>query len=64
MERQSNIELLRIIAMFSIVIGHFILQTDSISMLNGINQFLAIFLSSARRISVAIFLLLLVSNKL
>lgn len=57
-DRDTNIELLRILAMFFIVVGHFILQTDSISFLSGYSQFGAVFFSSARRVSVSIFLLI------
>lgn len=58
MERQSNIELLRILSMFAIVIGHFILQTDTINVINDNYKFFAIFLSSARRMAVGVFLMI------
>lgn len=55
-ERNSNFELLRIIAMFFIVIGHFIGQTHSIDTLVGTNKVIAEFLAFLLKISVNIFL--------
>ena len=54
--RNSNIELLRIIAMFFIVAGHFVAQSGNIVYSFCVNDYLLIFLSSASRIAVNVFL--------
>ena len=53
-ERNSNIELLRIVAMIAIVSGHLISQGGDISYLS--TRIISIFLGSAARIAVNIFL--------
>lgn len=57
-ERNSNFELLRILLMLSIVVGHLILQTHCLDILEGGQLRIAVFLSSMRRIAVNIFLML------
>lgn len=55
--RQSNFELLRIVAMFFIVIGHFMAQGNYFSYDGGvISRCLALFLGNASRIFVNVFL--------
>ena len=54
--RQSNFELLRIVAMFFIVIGHFMNQGDYYSYAGGANKCLGFFAGSASRIFVNVFL--------
>lgn len=56
--RNSNIELLRIIAMFFIVAGHFILQSGDVVYSFCINDYILIFLGSASRIAVNVFLII------
>ena len=56
--RQSNFELLRIICMVSIVIGHFLSQTNSYEILIGSNLIIASFLGKFLRIATSIFLIL------
>ena len=58
MERKTNIELLRILAMFLIVMGHFVSQTHCINELSGMTQYFAVIFSSAARISVGLFLMI------
>lgn len=55
--RNSNIELLRIIAMSFIVAGHFIFQSGNIVYSFCLNDFILVFLGSASRIAVNIFLI-------
>ena len=55
--RNSNIELLRIVAMFFIVSGHFISQSGNIEYSFSINDFILVFLGSASRIAVNVFLI-------
>lgn len=55
--RNSNIELLRIIAMFFIVAGHFIAQSGDIVYSFCVNDYILIFLGSASRIAVNVFLI-------
>ena len=56
--RNSNIELLRIIAMFFIVAGHFISQSGNIEYSFCVNDFILVFLGSASRIAVNVFLII------
>lgn len=56
--RNSNIELLRIVAMFFIVSGHFIGQSGDVIYSLSINDFLLAFLGSGARIAVNIFLII------
>lgn len=55
--RNSNIEMLRIIAMFFIVAGHFISQSGNISYSFCLNDFILVFLGSGSRIAVNVFLI-------
>lgn len=55
--RKSNFELLRIIAMLLIIAGHFVGQTQAISNTTGVNCISALFLGSASRIAVNLFLM-------
>lgn len=55
--RNSNIELLRIISMFFIVAGHFISQSGSIEYSFCANDYILVFLGSASRIAVNVFLI-------
>ena len=56
--RQSNFELLRIIAMSFIVLGHSAGQSGILKELNGVSLLCVTFLSSASRISVNLFLMI------
>ena len=56
--RNSNIELLRIISMLLIVCGHFVQQSGEFNICECVNDLILIFISSASRISVKIFLLI------
>ena len=56
--RNSNIEILRIIAMFFIVAGHFISQSGNMEYSFCINDYILVFLGSASRIAVNIFLII------
>ena len=55
--RNSNIELLRIIAMFFIVSGHFISQAGNIDYSFCVNDYILVFLGSASRLAVNVFLI-------
>ena len=55
--RNSNIELLRIIVMFFIVAGHFISQSGDIVYSFCANDYMLVFLGSASRIAVNVFLI-------
>lgn len=55
--RNSNIELLRIIAMFFIVAGHFISQSGNVVYSFCINDYVLVFLGSGARIAVNVFLI-------
>lgn len=57
-KRNSNIETLRIIAMFFIVAGHFVGQSGSIQYNLTVNDYLVALLSSGSRVAVNIFLLI------
>lgn len=57
-KRNSNIELLRIIAMSFIVMGHFICQNELIPDSNFIDTFIFVFLGRGHRIAVNIFLII------
>lgn len=57
-ERQSNWEMLRIIAMLGIVTGHFFYQSGLIGALNGIDRFVAMGLGSTARIFVNVFIMI------
>lgn len=63
-QRNSNFELLRIIAMYMIVLHHctahgvFSYVSDNIGMVEHINNFLCVFLSSGGKIGVTIFVLI------
>ena len=57
-KRNSNIELLRIISMFFIVAGHFIAQSGNILYAFCLNDYFLVFLGSAARIAVNIFLII------
>ena len=56
--RQSNFELLRILAILMVVIGHFIRQSGLLESETGINGALNVFLGSGARIAVNIFILI------
>lgn len=56
--RKSNFELLRIIAMFLIVAGHFAAQTQAVSNTTGANCLIALYFGSASRIAVNLFLMI------
>lgn len=56
--RDSNWELLRIIAMLAIVSGHFVTQTKALDYVKGIDSIFAIIFGSGLRIGVALFLFL------
>lgn len=56
--RKSNLELLRILTILTIVIGHFISQSAICTNITGANAIAAGFLSSGVRISVNVFLLI------
>lgn len=57
-QRNSNVELLRIISMFAIICGHFVGQSGDFIFNNSVNDFLLIFISSGSRIAVNVFLLI------
>ena len=57
-ERQSNFEILRIIAMILIVAGHFAYQTGAMEQTTGMNYVFTLFWGSANRIAVNLFLML------
>ena len=57
-ERQSNFELLRIIAILLIIMGHFGTQGFDATKLGGINGALCVFFSSGSRIAVNLFLMI------
>lgn len=63
-QRNSNFELLRIVAMYLIVLHHctvhgvFSYVSDNIGMVEHINNFLCIFLSSGGKIGVTLFVLI------
>lgn len=57
-QRNSNVELLRIISMFAIICGHFVGQSGDFTFNNSVNDFLLIFISSGARIAVNVFLLI------
>ena len=56
--RNSNIELLRILSMLAIVIGHFVSQTHSIDALNGYSLWLTLLIGSGQRIAVNVFVII------
>lgn len=56
--RNSNIELLRLIAMFFIVAGHYLSYSGLIENVRGINQVFAFLIGSGARISVSLFLMI------
>ena len=56
--RQSNFELLRILAILMVVMGHFIRQSGLLESETGANGTINIFLGSGARIAVNIFLLI------
>ena len=56
--RQSNWELLRIISMLAIVAGHFLGQSGAYDVLGGTDLYIALFLGSASRVAVSLFLML------
>ena len=58
MKRQSNFELLRILTIASIVMGHCLRQSGLIESATGTNHYLACFLGSFLRIGVNVFLLI------
>ena len=49
-ERQSNWELMRIIAMLLIIAGHFVGQSQASEILSGADLYAAVFLGSASRV--------------
>lgn len=55
--RNSNIELLRIVAMFFIVAGHFITQSGNVVYSFCVNDYILILLDPASRIAVNVFLI-------
>ena len=57
-KRQSNIELLRIISMLAIIIGHLVHQTEILQVNSGRNLLFAYILGSGHRIGVNLFLLI------
>lgn len=57
-ERQSNWELMRIIAMLLIVAGHFVGQSHAREILSGTDLYAAMFLGSGSRVAVQLFLML------
>lgn len=57
-ERQSNWELMRIIAMLMIIAGHFIIQSHAEEILSGFDLYAAVFLGGGARIAVQLFLML------
>lgn len=56
--RQSNLELLRILAILMVVMGHFIRQSGLLESETGTNEALNVFLGSGARIAVNIFVLI------
>lgn len=56
--RNSNIELLRILAMFAIICGHFVGQSGTFEYTTSLNDFLLLVFSSVGRIAVNVFLLI------
>ena len=56
--RNSNIELVRIFSMFFIVSGHFISQSGNIEYSFCVNDYLLVFIGSASRIAVNVFLII------
>lgn len=57
-QRNSDVELLRIISIFAIVFGHFIGESGSYVLNGSVNDFFLVFLGSGGRIAVNIFLLI------
>lgn len=58
MQRMSNFELLRIMAMFFIVIGHFFMNIGAFNSATGFNQIFVYLFGSLARISVNLFILI------
>lgn len=56
--RNSNIELLRLVAMFFILAGHYMSYSGLIETTTGVNQVFAFLLGSGARISVSVFLII------
>lgn len=56
--RQSSFELLRLLAIIAVVLGHFIRQSGLADTATGANAIINTFLGSGGRISVNVFLLL------
>lgn len=56
--RNSNIELLRILSMLVIVIGHFVSQTHSLDALNGFSLWFTLLIGSGQRIAVNVFIII------
>lgn len=56
--RQSSIELLRIISMVMIVLGHFLYQSGGLNGHTGITQFALVFIGSGARIAVNLFFMI------
>lgn len=54
--RNSNVELARIIAMFFIIMGHFVSQTCFNQYINNLNSYLIALLSLGARIATNLFM--------
>jgi surface polysaccharide O-acyltransferase-like enzyme len=57
-ERSSNLELLRLLAMFCIVANHLVGQGDVLRDASGVNFLFSFFVGNAARISVNVFLII------
>lgn len=56
--RNSNIEMLRLIAMFFIIAGHYLSYSGLMETTSGINQILSYLIGSGARVAVSVFLII------